>query len=204
MISNRTRGIGLAVHTHKKGIRALGISESFKKGTSKHSTLAGVVMRADMIIDGFTFSRVEVGGMDATQRIIEMYEALDRHDVNILLLNGCVISWYNVVDLNYVVDAIGLPLTCVTYSDSKGLETLFKENFPKDWQRRTEVYKRNGPRTPLTLHTGHTIYARSLNISKEETSRVLNKLTFHGAVPEPLRIARLLARSLMKRPSAIS
>ena len=188
----------MSVHVHKKGIRILGISESFVKGTSKHSTLSGVVMRADLIIDGFTFSKVKVGGMDATQKIIEMYEALDRQDINILLLNGCVISWYNVIDLNYVVDAIGLPLICVTYRDSKGLETFFKENFPEDWQRRTEVYKRNGPRTPLTLHTGHTIYARFLNISKEETSRLLNKFTFHGAVPEPLRIARLLARSLMR------
>ncbi len=161
-------------------------------------------MRADLIMDGFTFSRVEVGGMDATQRIVEMYEALNRRDINILLLNGCVISWYNVIDLNRVVNAIGLPLICVTYRDSKGLETFFKENFPEDWQRRTEVYKRNGPRTPLTLHTGHTVYARFLSISREETSRLLNKFTFHGAVPEPLRIARLLARALMRSSSAVS
>ena len=161
-------------------------------------------MRADMIVDGFTFSRVEVGGMDATQKIIEMYDALNRHDINIVLLNGCVISWYNVIDLNQVVDAIGLPLVCVTYSDSKGLETFFKENFPEGWQQRTEVYKRNGPRTPITLHTGHTIYARFLNVNKDETSRLLNKFTFHGAVPEPLRITRLLARSIMRSSSAIS
>ena len=82
-------------------------------------------MRADLIVDGFTFSRVEVGGMDATQKIIEMFEALDRRDIKILLLNGCVISWYNVIDLNRVVDATELPLICVTYNDSKGLGTYF-------------------------------------------------------------------------------
>ena len=194
----------MSVRIHKKGIRILGISESFVKGISKHSTLAGVIMRADMIVDGFTFSRVKVGGVDATQRIIEMYEALNRSDINVLLLNGCVISWYNVIDLNHVADSIGLPLVCVTYEDSRGLEAFFKENFPEDWQRRTEVYKRNGPRTPLTLHTGHTIYARFLNISRNETLKLLNKLTFHGTVPEPLRIARLLARSLMRSSSAVT
>ena len=194
----------MSVHIHKKGIRILGISESFMKDTSKHSILAGVIMRADMIVDGFTFSKAEVGGMDATQRIIEMYETLNRHDINVLLLNGCVISWYNVIDLNHVVDSIGLPLVCVTYEDSRGLKAFFKENFPEDWQRRTEVHERNGPRTPLILHTGHTVYARFLNISRDETSRLLNKLTFHGTVPEPLRIARLLARSLMRSSSAVS
>jgi len=196
--------MALSFHVHKKGIRALGISESFRKGISELSILAGVVMRADMIIDGFTFSEVTVGGMDATQKIVEMYEALDRKDINILLLNGCVISWYNVVDLNHLVDKIGLPLICVTYRDSNGLEKFFKENFPEDWQRRIEVYKKNGPRSSLTLHTGHTVYARFLNINEEEASRLLNKLTFHGAVPEPLRIARLLARSLMRSSSATS
>jgi len=192
------------VRIHKKGIRALGISESFTKNVSKASILAGVVMRADMIVDGFTFSRTEVGGMDATQNIIQMYDALDRQDINILLLNGCVISWYNVVDLNHVADTTELPLICVTYNDSTGLEAYFKENFPNDCQHRIEVYKKNGSRKPLKLHTGHTIYVRFLNISEEETSKLLNKFTLHGTIPEPLRIARLLARSLMRSSTTTS
>ena len=161
-------------------------------------------MRADLIVDGFTFSRVEVGGMDATQKIIEMFEALDRHDINILLLNGCIIRWYNVIDLNRVADTTRVPLICVTYNDTKGLEKYFKENFPESWQQRTEVYRKNGARTPMTLHTGHTVYTRFLNISKEESSRLIDKLTSHGAVPEPLRLARLLARSLMRSSLAMS
>lgn len=194
----------LAIHIHKKGIRILGISESFMKGIAEHSTLSGVVMRADMIIDGFTFSKVTVGGMDATDKVIEMYDFLDRQDINVILLNGCVISWYNVIDLNQVAEYTRLPLICVTYKESEGLEIYFKKNFPEDWQKRTEIYHKNGSRTPLTLKTGHTVYIRFLNINKEETSRLLNKLTLHGGVPEPLRIARLLARSLMRRTAATS
>jgi endonuclease V-like protein UPF0215 family len=194
----------LNIHIHKKGIRVLGIAESFMKDEGKYSTLSGVVMRADMIVDGFTFSKATVGGMDSTQKIFSMYEALDREDINVLLLNGCIISWYNVVDLNSLVEIIKLPLICVTYRDSQGLDKFFKENFPQDWEQRIKVYKRNGPRSPLTLHTGHTIYVRSLNISKEDTLRLLNKLTSNGAVPEPLRIARLLSRSLMRSASKLN
>ena len=40
----------------KKAIRALGIAESFRK-EDRYSTLAGVVMRSDLIIDGFVFGR---------------------------------------------------------------------------------------------------------------------------------------------------
>jgi hypothetical protein len=122
----------LRLNVHKKGIRALGISESFIKNVSKHSVLAGVVTRSDMIIDGFIFSRVKVGGMDATKKIIEMYRALRREDVNLLLLNGCVISWYNVIDLIRVSEEVELPLICVTYEESEGLEKYFEELFPKN------------------------------------------------------------------------
>ncbi|MFQ6075500.1 MAG: DUF99 family protein [Candidatus Bathyarchaeia archaeon] len=188
----------MPIHVHKKGIRALGVSESFVKGVSERSFLAGVVMRADMVLDGFSFSTARVGGMDTTQKIIEMYEALEREDINLMLLNGCVISWYNVIDLHRLVEATGLPLICVTYEDSEGLERYFEELFPQDWRSRVEVYHKNGPRTPMRLHTGHIIYARFLDMSQEEAMGALNKFTLHGAVPEPLRIARLLARSLIK------
>lgn len=188
----------MRLHVHKKAFRALGISESFIKGLSDKSVLAGVVLRSDRIIDGFVFSRTTVGGMDATDKIIDMYKALKRDDINVLMLNGCVISWYNVVDLHRVYEELRLPLICVTYEESEGLEKYFMELFPEDCGRRIEIYRKNGPRTPIALRTGHNVYVRFLGMSLEEAKGILNKFTLHGAIPEPLRIARLLARGIMK------
>jgi len=186
------------LHVHKKGFRALGISESFVKGISEKSILAGVVMRADRTIDGFIFSKATVGGMDATEKILEMYWNLKRDDINVLLLNGSVISWYNVIDLHRVADETGLPLICVTYNESTGLEKYFKELFPEDWEIRVETYRKNKSRTPIKLSTGHTVYIRFIGMKMEEAKGVLNKFTSHGSIPEPLRVARLLARSVMR------
>ena len=190
--------MALPLHVHKKAVRALGISESFVKGVSKRSVLAGVVMRADIAIDGFVLLAVTVGGMDATEKMIEMYEDLKREDINLIMLNGCIISWYNVVDLHKIADEVKLPLLCVTYEESEGLEKYLMELFPKDWEHRIEVYRRNGPRTPIQLHTGHTIYARFLNMTLADAKGVLNKFTLHGSISEPLRVTRLLARSIAK------
>ena len=188
----------MRLHVHKKAFRALGISESFVKGVSKESVLAGVVMRADKAIDGFVFSTATVGGMDATRKTIEMHRTLERNDINLLILNGCVISWYNVIDLHKVAEETGLPLICVTYEESAGLDKYFVELFPEDWENRVKIYHKNKARTPITLDTGYTVYARFLNISLEQAKGVLNKFTSHGAIPEPLRVARLLARSIAK------
>jgi len=188
----------LRLHIHKKAFRALGVSESFIKGLSGESILAGVVLRSDGIIDGFTFSKATVGGMDATEKVIGMYRTLERDDINVLMLNGCVISWYNVIDLERVYSEIMLPLICVTYEESEGLEKYFLELFPEDCEKRIEIYRKNGPRTVIRLRTGHEVYVRFYGMSLEEAKGILNKFTLHGAIPEPLRIARLLARGLMR------
>src|SRR5580658_8220149 len=103
----------MRVHPNKRGIRAMGIAESFRK-TDKHSTLAGVVMRSDLVLDGFVFGRATVGGDDATQALVRMYRTLHRDDVNVTLLSGAIISYYNVVDVQALADKTGVPVICIT------------------------------------------------------------------------------------------
>ena len=190
-------------HAHKKGIRALGIAESFVKGISQKSFLVGVVMRADRIIDGFSYTLVTVGGMDGTQQAITLIENLHRQDINVIILNGCIISWFNVIDLHEVFNTSSIPLICVTYDVSEGLDHYFQELFPTTWQQRLNTYHQNGVRTPVTLKTGKKIFARYLGLSLDEVKGVLNKFTVFGAVPEPIRVARLLARTLMKHHQSV-
>ncbi len=188
----------MRLHVHKKGLRALGIAESFQKGESREAILAGVVMRGDFQIDGFVLTKITVGGLDATEGVLRLFEDLKRRDINLLMLNGCVISWYNIIELSKVFREINLPLICVTYEESEGLEKFFKDNF-KDWKRRVAKYKRLGTRTPIKLRTKKKVLVRFLGIENEkEVKRVLDKFTIQGAVPEPLRVARLLARTIMR------
>jgi len=63
------------VHPFKKGIRALGIAESFNPKIDKKSLLAGIVMRKDYIIDGITFETTTVGGEDSTEKVIQLYKS---------------------------------------------------------------------------------------------------------------------------------
>ncbi len=188
----------MRLHVHKKGFRALGISESYVKGVGKKSILAGVVMRADLVIDGLVFSCATIGGTDATEKLVEMYFDLGRKDINIILLNGCVISWYNVVDIRRVADETSRPIICVTYEESQGLEKYFRELFPKDWKNRVETYHRNGTRTLMKIRTGQSVYVRPVGIDVDETKVLLDKFTTHGAIPEPLRVARVAANAAFK------
>ncbi|WXG43400.1 MAG: DUF99 family protein [Promethearchaeati archaeon SRVP18_Atabeyarchaeia-1] len=188
----------MRLHPFKKGMRVLGIAESFSKGEGGRSVLAGIVMRKDLVIDGFAVTGITVGGMDATEGVLQLYKSLERTDVNLIMIAGCVIAWFNVLDLARVSEEVHLPLICVTYEESEGLEKYFKEYFPQDWEKRLSTFNRNCTRNAAELRTGYRVFIRELGIEFDEAVRVLDSFTLEGGVPEPLRLARLLARTIHK------
>lgn len=181
------------MHLPKKGLRALGIAESYSGRVRSH--LAGVVMRKDLRIDGFVFGLVTVGTMDATDTILGMIRDLARRDINVILLSGCVIAWFNVIDPARIARETSLPVICVTYEDSDGLLEDITRNFPED-PARLAAYRQLGERVPVRLHTGMTCFIRSWGIPAEDAARFCDDFTCEGKIPEPLRVARLCARHL--------
>ena len=184
------------VNLSKVGIRVLGISESFRRGSDK-SVLCGVVMTGELKIDGIALSSITVGGTDATQGILRLYDRLDRSDIHFLLLNGCVISWFNVIDLDVLYQELCLPVICMTYEESDGLETYFREYF-EDFELRLEMYNRMDNRRMVKLKTGFDVYLRMRGCTLKEGQVLINRFITHGKVPEPLRIAKLMARAVLR------
>ena len=142
------------LHLEKKGIRGLAIAESFSQ-TSKKSILSGIVMSTDLVIDGFVFDHSTVGGDDATDAILSMYEKLDRPDVSFLLISGIVISLYNIVDVKKISEKTDLPVIGVAYEESQGIEDAIKHHFPDSYESKLAEYSKLGSvsYTHLTLPT---------------------------------------------------
>jgi uncharacterized protein len=187
----------VVLHTGKKAIRALGVAESFRP-SAKKSTLAGVVIRTDLVIDGFVLGAATVGGDDATSALLRMYRRLERKDVNLIMLAGCVISRYNIIDLDEVASKSGLPVVCLTYNESKGIEDAISRHFDQP-EERLERYRRLGTRSLVLLRTGHKVYVRNAGIDDPEAKGALDAFTLQGGVPEPVRLAKLLARCASSR-----
>jgi endonuclease V-like protein UPF0215 family len=187
----------LVVHPEKRGIRALGVAESFRLKGMGRSVLAGVVMRSDLVIDGLGFGYATIGGDDATEGVLRIYRALDRRDINVILLGGAVISYYNVIDVDRVYGETGVPTLSVTYRRSRGIGSIIKRRFPGSWQRKLELYKKLGRRRSILLKTGHLVYARPAGMSEREAKRVLDKFVREGGVPEPIRVARIAAKAAL-------
>ena len=188
------------LHLEKKGLRGLVIAESFTQN-SKKSILAGVVMRRDFVIDGFVFGNATLEGDDATETILSMYKKLNRPDISYLLISGIIISMYNIIDLKKISKSLGLPVIGVTYQNSEGIEEAIRHHFPDSYESKLKEYQKLENRDKITLNTSYDIYIRKEGCTLSDAKHLLEELTLQGSFPEPLRVAQLLAKTLLSTNS---
>ena len=176
----------------KAGVRALGVAESYRETTS---TLAGVVVRASRVVDGFGFESCTVGGTDATDAVATLAERLDREDVRYLFVAGIAPAWFNVLDLRALAERVDRPVLSVTFEESDGLEPAIREAFDGEQrERRLSTYRAQPERVPVAVD-GDTVYLRAVGIEEDEATEVVRAFTPAGGRPEPVRVARQAARA---------
>jgi endonuclease V-like protein UPF0215 family len=154
-------------------------------------------MRRDLIIDGMVFGSVTIRGNDSTQNILSMLKSLKRNDVNCIMLDGLIISMYNIIEGEEIREKSGVPVIAVTFKDSQGLEGTIQRHFPND-SFKLEQYHKLGQRDQILLKTGKFIFVRYWGLNPKEASAIVNSFTLQGSIPEPIRIAKLAARASMR------
>ena len=185
-----------SLHLEKKGLRGLAIAESFRQNLSK-SIFSGVVMRQDFVIDGFVFGSATLEGDDATDTVLEMYDELQRPDVNYVLISGLIVSMYNIINIKKLHDSLKIPIIGLSYRNSLGIESAIKHHFPDSFGSKITEYQKLEKREKITLHTTSDVFVRKEGCTFDDVKHLLNKLTLDGAIPEPIRVSQLLAKTLL-------
>jgi uncharacterized protein len=184
------------LNINKKGIRVLAIAESFKKQKS-NSILTGVVMRKDLVIDGIIFGKATIGGNDATQNIIGMYNNLERNDIGFILLDGMIISMFNIVDGEKIHNITGIPVIIITFRNSQGIDNIIKNHFPDSYEARISLLKKLGTRDTILLKTNKFLLIRTWGIKLDDAVNLLNSFLLQGSIPEPIKLAKIISRAYL-------
>ena len=157
----------------------------------------------DSIID-VPKANIDVDGKSATLKrdsSISVPKAnidVSGNDINLIMLNGAIIGWYNIVDIYKLYNCIRKPIIVVSYEESEGIEKYIKKYFPQDYKERLELYRKLGEREMIKIKTGYKVYIRYIGIDKKQAIVALNRLTLNGSIPEPLRVAKILAHAAIK------
>ncbi|RRJ29136.1 endonuclease dU [Halocatena pleomorpha] len=179
----------------KAGTRALGVADSYTHGATK-STIVGAVVRADRVFDGMVCGHITVGGTDSTARITELWQRIDRPDVQYVFLAGIAPAWYNVIDLPEIAVAVDRPVISVSFEESDGLAPALRDAFEgRALAERLSRYERQPSRQRISVN-GEQLFVRAVGLTTAESKRVVRAFTPEGGRPEPLRVAHTAAAAV--------
>lgn len=180
----------------KREVRVLGIDDAPFSFEDDRVEIVGAVVRAPAYLEGIVVSDVAVDGDDATDRVAALVEGSRfRETVAVVMVDGVALGGFNVVDVEALHHRLGLPVLTVTKADPdlEAMERALRARFP-DWERRMEVIRR----LPLEeVETAHApLRVLRAGIDRADAAALLRRTTVRGRLPEPLRIAHLVATAL--------
>jgi endonuclease V-like protein UPF0215 family len=140
-------------------------------------------------LDGVISGTVRKDGADATARVAELVRGsqFDRH-VRAVLLNGIAFGGFNVVDIHALAAALERPVLVVARRAPRlHLIRSALARMPGG-AARWRLIERAGAMEPLG-----GVFVQRVGLSPREAEQLLAATTLHGNLPEPLRLAHLIA-----------
>lgn len=183
----------------KPEIRVVGFDDgtfSFSSKLEREKTiLFGVVMKGSREVVGAVSRWITVDGTDATEKLIDAVVNSRFKDLRVILLKGITYGGFNVVDLEALHRETGLPVIVVVRKrpDLKAMELALRKHFP-DWEGRAELL-RKAP--PLLEMIPGKLYVQAVGLEPETAFEVVRVTTRTGLIPEPLRLAHIVASAVM-------
>ncbi len=173
-------------------IRAVGFDDApFARRRRGEVGIAGVVC-AGTRFEGLVWGRVRQDGWNATNAVVRLLlHGKFLPQVHLVLLDGIAFGGFNVVDLEALSARLARPCVAVMRRapDVDAVARAIRR-LPRP-ERRLDLLRRAGPIHRLS---GFVFQVRGAD--PEPTARALARLTDRGAVPEPLRLAHLVAAAV--------
>lgn len=187
--------------TIKRELRILGIDDGpFKRG-DRNSILVGTVFRSGFWLDGVLTTKIRVDGLDSTKKIIEMINR-SRHkaQLRVVMLDGLTFGGMNFADIQKINEKTGLPVIVV--NRKKPRFELIKNALKhfKDARKRWELVEKAGEMYQANVGS-HNLFVQTAGIKLEDAEKILKLSCTRAKIPEPLRVAHLIAGGLISGES---
>lgn len=182
----------------KKEIRILGIDDGpFERKSGKKALIVGVVFRGGTFIDGCLSGFVRVDGYDATKKLIKLVnETRHKDQLHSIMLKGIAVAGFNVIDINELSRETKLPVLVVMRRLPKMDEIKAVLGHLPNGRKRLAVIESAGK-----IHKIGELYCQMAGFTLEEAEKVLKISTTQGNIPEPLRVAHIIAGGIVSGES---
>lgn len=178
----------------KPHFHVVGVDDGSFRREDSWAPVAAVVVAVPSRVEAVRLGRVRVDGDDAAETIARLVRATGAlQSVRAVLLDGAVVGGFNVIDLDLLHADLRVPIVAVTRHapDFPAIHAALRKWFPRDaeerWRRLRahRLFRLDSPERPL--------WVAAVGCRREEAELLVRRTTVQGHVPEPVRLAHLIA-----------
>jgi uncharacterized protein len=168
--------------------------------SARRAALVAVIFSAPNYVEGILRTTVSIDGTDATDRILSLLGGSPFLDgVRAVLLDGIAVGGFNLIDLDRLHAGLHRPIVTVTRRapDFSAIHAALRKYFPRDAAARWRLIRAHSL-FRLSTPEGNPLRISAVGCTRAEASLIVRRTTVRGNLPEPLRLARLIARALVR------
>lgn len=185
-----------------RNLRVVGVEDggfSREAARAKEALLVAVLMLEGTWINGVKVEKIVVDGLDATEKLVAM---LRDWEFDVVMLAGVSFAGFNLIDPARIFGEFKKPVVVITRKkpSNVAVKRALMRHF-NDWRVRWRVFEKLGSVHEIVSFPNEPpIYAEIVGAEPDWVCRVVRASTACCRVPEPVRVARLIARGLTLSP----
>lgn len=187
----------------KEEIRIVGFDDGpFETKLKGTVPLVGVIYRGGKFPDGMLRTDVHVDGLDATEKLIRIVNS-SRHkqQLKLIMTDGLTFGGFNLIDIKEIHKKTRLPVIVINRKHPNIKKVSDALRMFDDYRIRLKILKSAGKVKKHVLPNKVNIYYQSEGLTDKETKEIIDLSTTHSFIPEPLRVAHIIATAIVKGES---
>lgn len=183
----------------KREIRVLALDDS--PLIDSKVMIIGAYFRGGLQLDGILRSEITKDGLDATETFIHMItDSKYSGQIKVVMLDGVTYAGFNPVDLSRLQRETNIPVivfmrSCPDFEKIRLALLNLSEN-----QKRWDIIKSAGK--IYRIKQENPVFIQICGIDKQNAIEIVRMTSIHGNIPEPLRVAHLIATGVVLGESA--
>ena len=187
----------------KKEIRIVGFDDgAFTPRSDALVPVIGTIFRGGLYLDGLLRTDVKVDGNEATEKLVKLINST-RHkkQLKVLMLDGITLAGFNIVDIKELNERTGIPVIVINRKlpDLEKVRRALKRF--DDFEERWKAVENAGEIKECYVKKGKKIYFQAKGMNEETAREVIKISTTRSFIPEPLRIAHIIATGIVRGES---
>lgn len=169
---------------------SIGVDDApFERSHRGNVGLVGVVFTRTRL-DGVVTGKLRKDGANATRAIAAMIEGSPfAEHAQVVLLGGITFAGFNVADIHELRERLGLPVLVIARKRPRFgvIEEVLRTKVPGG-ARKWALIEKAGP-----MQACAGVWVQRAGLELDAAAQVIADLTVHGKLPEPIRVAHLVA-----------